>query len=47
MLKLHLYKVCRVGIAWHVGQPVVGVQLAVLPANGFLAESSVAAGYEF
>ena len=33
MLKLHLDEVGGVGVAWHVGQPVVGVQLLVLSAH--------------
>ena len=41
VLELHLNKVCRLGIAGHVSEPVVGVQLFVLPAYGTSAESSV------
>ena len=46
ILELHLYEVGLVGVARHVGQPVVGVQLSVLASAGLAAESSVAAaGY--
>ena len=34
MLELHLHQIRRVGIPWHVGQPVVGIQLTVLSSDG-------------
>ena len=33
MLKLHLDEVGGFSIAWHIGQPVVGVQLLVLSSH--------------
>ena len=41
VLKLHLHQVGRLSVARHVGQPVVGVQLAVLSSHGSAAESAV------
>ena len=40
ILKLHLHKVSALGIARHIGKPVVGIQLVVAPAYSFSAQSS-------
>ena len=45
VLELHLHQVGIVHIAWHVSQPVIGVQLSVLSSYGFFAESTVAASH--
>ena len=42
VLELHLNEVGSVGISRHVGKPVVGVELFVLSADGFSAQSAVA-----
>ena len=42
VLKLHLNKVSTLGVARYVCQPVVGVQLAVLPATSSQAQTTVA-----
>ena len=42
ILELHFHKVGVVGIARHVVQPVVGVQLVVLPTAAAATESAVA-----
>ena len=47
VLELHLHEVGRFLVARHVGQPVVGVELAVLSAYCLVAESAVAAGPYF
>ena len=48
MLELHLHQVCGVSIARHVSQPVVGVELFVLSADGIFAKPSVAvAAYSY
>ena len=41
MLELYLDEVGALGIAWHVSQPVVGVQLMVLASAGSTAEAAV------
>ena len=46
MLELYLYEVSSVHVAWHVGEPVVGVQLSVLPAYSLMAQASVAAHHD-
>jgi hypothetical protein len=46
MLELNLNQVRRVYVAGNVGQPVVCVQLAVLPSYAVLAESAVTASYQ-
>ena len=33
ILELHLHQVCRLSIARHVGQPIIGIELFVLPAD--------------
>ena len=43
VLELHLHEVGAELVARHVGQPVVGVQLSVLPSHGVLAQSAVLA----
>ena len=43
VLELHLDEVGVVVVSRHVGQPVVGVELLVLPSAGSAAESAVAA----
>jgi hypothetical protein len=45
MFELYLYKVGSIGIARHVGQPVVGIQLTILSTNGMLAQSAVTTGH--
>ena len=42
MLELHLHQVCRIYVSRHVSQPVVGVQLSVLPTYCILAQASAA-----
>ena len=44
VLELHLHEVGALCVAWHVGQPVVGVQLSVLSSDGGGAQSAVTAG---
>ena len=44
MLELYFDEVGVVGVARDVGQPVVGVQLTVLPPYSLMAESAVATG---
>ena len=34
MLELYLHQIRCVGIPWHVGQPVVGIQLTILTSDG-------------
>ena len=46
VLELHFHKVGALGVARHVGKPVVGVELLVLTAYGAAAEATVAAGAE-
>ena len=43
VFKLHLDQVGEFRISRHVSQPVVGVQLAVLAAHGFMSQTTVAA----
>ena len=43
ILELHLHQIGRVCVAGHVGQPVVGVELPVLPAHAGMAEPPAAA----
>jgi hypothetical protein len=47
MLELYLYQVSGIGIAWHISEPVVGVQLTILTSDGMFAEPSVATGFYF
>ena len=44
ILELHLYQVCRLSIARHVGQPIIGVELFVLPADATATQTTVASG---
>jgi hypothetical protein len=37
MVELNLYQVCGVGVAWHIGQPVVSIQLTILSAYSIFA----------
>jgi hypothetical protein len=46
MFELYLYQVGGIDIAWHVGEPVVGIQLSVLPAYSLVAQASVAAHHD-
>ena len=47
ILKLNLHQVGALGIARHIGQPVVGVQLVILPATSTSAQATVAACHDF
>ena len=42
VFKLYLHEICALLVAWHVGQPVVGVELLVLSSASTVAEASVA-----
>ena len=44
VLKLHLDQVGRLGVARHVGQPVVGIELLVLPPHAFVGKAATATG---
>ncbi len=43
ILKLHFHQVGAFSIAWHIGKPVVCVELSVLTSYSLAAETSVAA----
>ena len=43
VLKLYLHEVGAFGVSGHVGQPVICVELPVLPPTSFMAEAAVAA----
>ena len=45
VLELNLHQVGVFNVAWHIGQPIVGVQLSVLAPYGLMAESAVTAGH--
>jgi hypothetical protein len=43
VLKLHLYEVCALSISRHVGKPVIGIELLVLPAHSASAKTAATA----
>ena len=47
VLELHLHEVGGVDVARHVSQPVIGVQLAVLPADSLVAQAARASRLYF
>ena len=46
VLELHLYQVCALGIAGHIGQPVVGVKLVVAARHALGTQSARTRGCE-
>jgi hypothetical protein len=42
MLELYLHEVGGVHVARDIGQPVIGIELSVLPAYGLVTQASVA-----